>query len=124
MRSRGGTQHRKLCWVGCTEMLHMYIHRRDVLSGRTHRETSTSFWFVINASITAMFYLHHTIIGYTIIGYTHTDKEADDICKKNNNYSWDYSTIIKSKIGRIKLYNSLPQLCILLYVKPHYYEFH
>ena len=52
--------------------------------------------------------------GDTIIGYTHTDKEADDICKKNNNYSWDYSTIIKSKIRRMELYNSLPQLCISL----------
>ena len=52
--------------------------------------------------------------GDTIIGYTHTYKEADDICKKNINYSWDYSTIIKSNSERVKLYNSLPQLVISL----------
>ena len=45
-----------------------------------------------------------------IIGYTHTYSEAEDLCKKNHNYSWDYCNIIKLKTKRNELYNSLKQL--------------
>jgi len=48
--------------------------------------------------------------GEQIIGYAHTDKEADAICKRDRRYIWDYNNFIKNKTKRVKLYNSLPQI--------------
>lgn len=47
------------------------------------------------------------------LGYTHTFKEADDICMKNPDYTWDKARIlIKNKDKRLKIYNKLTQLTI------------
>tara|TARA_B100001093_G_scaffold496994_1_gene543376 strand:+ start:145 stop:357 length:213 start_codon:yes stop_codon:yes gene_type:complete len=47
------------------------------------------------------------------LGYTHTFKEADDICMKNLDYTWDKARIlIKNKQTRLKLYSELTQLTI------------
>ena len=46
-------------------------------------------------------------------GYTHTQKEADDICMKNSKLSWEEAkVIIKSKEKRIAEYNSLKQYTV------------
>jgi hypothetical protein len=47
-----------------------------------------------------------------IIGYTNTNKEANNICKINNRYQWDYNNSVKNIDDRIDLYNILPQLVI------------
>lgn len=48
-----------------------------------------------------------------IIGYTPTFKEADDICKKNNTYSWDYARrVFKNKQKRIDMFKILEQITI------------
>lgn len=36
------------------------------------------------------------------IGYTHTSKEADDICKKESKYSWSYGKINKKLKSELK----------------------
>ena len=45
-----------------------------------------------------------------IIGYTHTYQEAEKVCQKNHNYSWEHNSFIKSKEEKLELYNSLKQL--------------
>lgn len=51
--------------------------------------------------------------GHKLIGYTSTFQEADDVCKKNNNYSWDFARrVFKSKQKRIEMFNQLEQLTI------------
>ncbi len=48
-----------------------------------------------------------------IVGYTPTFQEADDICKNNNNYSWDFARgIFKTEQERIEMFNKLEQLTI------------
>ena len=48
-----------------------------------------------------------------IVGYTPTFQEADDICKNNNNYSWDFARrVFKSEQKRIEMFNTLEQLTI------------
>lgn len=43
-----------------------------------------------------------------IIGYVHTYREAEDYCKKNYDYSWEYAKmVIKNKEKRDKLYVKL-----------------
>ena len=47
------------------------------------------------------------------IGYTHTQKEADDICIKNSKISWEEATIIiKSKEERMNEYKRLTKFTI------------
>ena len=51
--------------------------------------------------------------GQQLIGYTSTFQEADDVCKKNNNYSWDLARrVIKSKQKRTEMFNQLEQITI------------
>ena len=46
-------------------------------------------------------------------GYTHTQKEADDICMKNSKISWEEAkVVIKSKEKRITEYNILKQFTV------------
>lgn len=45
-----------------------------------------------------------------IIGYTHTEKEADDLCKNNNLLSWDSNKVVKGNLNKKELYKTLSQL--------------
>ena len=43
-----------------------------------------------------------------INGYLHTFREAEDFCKKNHEYSWEYAkSVVKNKVKRDKLYQKL-----------------
>jgi len=49
----------------------------------------------------------------TIIGFTSTYKEADDICIKYPNYSWEYAkNVYKNQDKRDTVLNQLNQLTI------------
>ena len=46
-------------------------------------------------------------------GFTHTQKEADDICMKNSKISWEEAkVVIKSRDKRISQYNILKQYTV------------
>ena len=47
------------------------------------------------------------------IGYTHTQKEADDICMKTKDLTWEEgSEIIPNKKDRLETYKNLKQVTI------------
>jgi hypothetical protein len=49
--------------------------------------------------------------GDKIIGYTHTYQEAENVCQKNNNYSWEFARIMyQDKTQRNTIYNTLTQI--------------
>ena len=45
-----------------------------------------------------------------LVGYTNSYREAEDICKKNIEYQWDFGLTIKNKQKREEYYRKLPQL--------------
>ena len=49
--------------------------------------------------------------GDKIIGYTHTYQEAEKLCQKIHNYSWEYAKVMyQDKEQRNKIYNTLTQI--------------
>ena len=51
--------------------------------------------------------------GDKIIGYTHTDKEADDICKIKSNLSWELAEFYFTNSLQLKIqYQQLPYLTL------------
>jgi hypothetical protein len=51
--------------------------------------------------------------NHEILGFTPTYQEAEEICKKNNKYTWEFARYIyKSKDERDKIIKSLTQITI------------
>ena len=49
--------------------------------------------------------------GEKIIGYTHTYQEAESLCQKIHNYSWEYAKVMyPDKEQRTQVYNTLTQI--------------
>ena len=49
--------------------------------------------------------------GDKIIGYTPTSQEAEKLCQKNHNYSWEYARIVyQDKEQRNQIYSTLTQI--------------
>ena len=57
-----------------------------------------------------------------IVGYCYTSIEAEDICKKCHEYSWDYNKQYKSKEEIDKFMQKYPKICFCLNSKKIIYN--